>query len=177
MLFKFYCKILINYFQECIIKLVIRGERGMRVKLRVESNAHVFKVLLVVLLITTSLIVALMLTSCDGTEQTGINGNNGGTGSTTLGERNALRQAQNYLRVMAFSREGLIDQLQYEGYSLSESTYAVNNCGANWYEQAAKKAREYLNIMPFSKQELIEQLEYEKFTHEQAVYGVEAVGY
>lgn len=149
----------------------------MKIKVNAESYRQTIKVLFVVLLIATSLIVALILTSCDGTEQTGINGNSGGTGSTTLGERNALRQAQNYLRVMAFSREGLIGQLQYEGYSLSESTYAVDNCGANWYEQAAKKAREYLNVMPFSKQELIEQLEYEKFTHEQAVYGVEAVGY
>ena len=97
--------------------------------------------------------------------------------SGTIGELNALASAKNYLRAMAFSREGLINQLEYEGYSTSEATFAVNNCGADWYEQAAKCAKNYLRTMSFSRQGLIEQLEYEGFTHEQAVYGVEAAGY
>lgn len=74
---------------------------------------------------------------------------------------------------MAFSYSGLIEQLEYEGYSTEEATYAVDNCGADWKEQAAKKAEEYLNSMSFSKSGLIEQLEYEGFTHEQAVYGAD----
>lgn len=97
--------------------------------------------------------------------------------TATLGELNALRQAKNYLNIMSFSYQGLIDQLEFEGYTSSEATYAVDNCGADWYQQAAKKAKEYLDIMPFSKQELIKQLEFEKFTHDQAVYGAEANGY
>ena len=74
---------------------------------------------------------------------------------------------------MAFSYSGLIEQLEYEGYSTEEATYAVDNCGADWKEQAAKKAEEYLKSMSFSKSGLIEQLEYEGFTHEQAVYGAD----
>ena len=55
--------------------------------------------------------------------------------------------------------------------------YAVDNCGADWNEQAAKKAKDYMDIFSFSKEELIKQLEYEGFTYEQAVYGAAAVGY
>lgn len=99
------------------------------------------------------------------------------TSSATLGERNALSKARDYLDVMTFSYTGLIDQLEYEGYSYSEAVYGADHCGADWYEQAALKAAEYLDLMAFSRQGLIEQLEYEGFTYEQAVYGVEQNGY
>ncbi len=89
------------------------------------------------------------------------------------GKKNALAQANSYLNAMAFSYTGLREQLEYEGYSTEEATYAVDNCGAHWSEQAVRKAEEYLKSMPFSKSSLIEQLEYEGFTHEQAVYGAD----
>lgn len=97
--------------------------------------------------------------------------------TVTMGERNALGKAKEYLDVIAFSYSGLIEQLEYNGFSKEEATYGADNCGADWNEQAAKKATEYLNVMSFSKSGLIEQLEYNGFTHDQAVYGVEAVGY
>lgn len=92
--------------------------------------------------------------------------------TSTFGEKNALASACEYLEVSAFSREGLIEQLEYEGYTLSEATYGVDNCGADWYYQAYRMATEYLEFMSFSKKELIEQLEYEGFTSQQAEYGV-----
>lgn len=92
---------------------------------------------------------------------------------TTSGMRNALKSAKNYLSVMAFSYSGLVEQLEYEGYSSSEATYAADNCGADWYEQAVKSAKQYLDVMAFSRSGLIEQLEYEGYTHDQAVYGVD----
>lgn len=95
----------------------------------------------------------------------------------TLGMKNALGKAKLYLEVMAFSYSGLIEQLEYEGYSTFEATYGVGNCGADWNEQAVKKAETYLDVMNFSKSGLIEQLEYDGFTHEQAVYAAESVGY
>jgi len=95
----------------------------------------------------------------------------------TMGERNALDKAHDYLRVSAFSREGLIEQLEYSGFSHNESVYAVDNCGANWNEQAALKAASYLRISSFSRTGLIDQLMYSGFTRNQATYGVEAVGY
>ena len=95
----------------------------------------------------------------------------------TTGQKNALRSAKDYLRVMAFSYTGLIEQLEYEGYSHDEAVYGVDNCGADWFEQAALSAKEYLEVMSFSRTGLIEQLQYEGFTYDQAVYGVEQNGY
>ena len=99
------------------------------------------------------------------------------TTNITMGQQNALRSALQYLNTMAFSKSGLIDQLEYEGYSTEEATYAVENCGADWNEQAAKSAQNYINTMSFSRSGLIDQLIYEGFTQEQAEYGVSAVGY
>lgn len=99
------------------------------------------------------------------------------TSNITAGQSNVLASAKLYLETMPFSYTGLIDQLVYEGYSTEDATYAADNCGADWNEQAAKSAKNYLDIMPFSRDGLIEQLEFEGYTHEQAVYGVEQNGY
>ena len=89
----------------------------------------------------------------------------------------AVKSAQSYLKYSAFSYTGLISQLEYEGYSTEDATFAADNCGADWAEQAAKSAKEYLDYSSFSRDGLIDQLEYEGFTHDQAVYGVEQNGY
>lgn len=99
------------------------------------------------------------------------------SGTETMGQSNALKKANSYLSMMAFSRSGLIKQLEFEKFSTEDATYAVDNCGADWNEQAAKKAKSYLDMTAFSKDSLIKQLEFEGFTHEQAVYGAEANGY
>lgn len=93
--------------------------------------------------------------------------------SVSAGKRNALKSAKNYLSVMPFSYSGLVEQLEYEGYSNSEATYAADNCGADWYEQAVKSAKQYLDVMAFSRSGLIDQLEYEGYTHDQSIYGVD----
>lgn len=95
----------------------------------------------------------------------------------TVGQSNALKQAKRYLDVMPFSYEGLIEQLEYEGYSYTEAVYGADQCGADWYDQAARAARNYLEIMPFSRSGLIDQLEYDGYTYDQAVYGVTQNGY
>lgn len=95
----------------------------------------------------------------------------------TMGQKNALGSVESYLSFMAFSRSGLIEQLEYEGYSTEDATFAADHCGADWNEQAAKSAQSYLDTMSFSRQGLIDQLLYEGFTQEQAEYGVTAVGY
>lgn len=94
------------------------------------------------------------------------------TTSVSVSKQNALKSAKSYLSFSAFSRKGLIEQLEYEKYSTEDATYAVDNCGANWNEQALKSAKSYLNFSSFSHDGLVEQLEYEGFTHEQAEYGV-----
>lgn len=99
------------------------------------------------------------------------------TDSTTLGERNALDKAYDYLSFTAFSYKGLIEQLEYEGFSHDEAIYGVDHCGADWNEQAALKAAQYLEYSSFSRSGLIDQLEFEGFTTEQVEYGVAQVGF
>ena len=99
------------------------------------------------------------------------------TNNATTGEKNALAKALEYLDFTSFSYSGLIDQLEYEGFSSSEAAYGADHCGADWYEQAAKKAKEYLEFTSFSRQGLIDQLKYEGFTDEQAEYGARQNGY
>lgn len=96
--------------------------------------------------------------------------------NVTMGMKNALASALSYLRYSAFSHDGLIGQLEYEGYSTDEATYAADNCGANWDEQALASAKDYLRYSAFSYTGLIEQLEYEKFTKSQATYGADNCG-
>ena len=96
--------------------------------------------------------------------------------SATLSQKNALRKAESYLEYTAFSRKGLIHQLEYEKFSTSDATWAVDHVEVNWNEQAAKKAKSYLDYTAFSRDGLIHQLEFEGFTHSQAVYGVNKVG-
>jgi len=94
----------------------------------------------------------------------------------TVSQKNALAKAKDYLNYSAFSHDGLVEQLEYEQFSHSDSIYGADNCGANWNEQAAKKAESYMEYSAFSRGSLIEQLLYEKFTQAQAEYGVDSVG-
>lgn len=95
----------------------------------------------------------------------------------TLGERQAIRAAQNYIDFKAFSKSGLIEQLEFEGYSRTEAEYGVENITVDWNEQAALSAQAYLEYSNFSRSGLIEQLKFEGFTTAQAQYGATAVGY
>ena len=94
----------------------------------------------------------------------------------TAGQRNARRSAESYLDVSAFSRSGLIKQLEFEGFSMDDATYAVDVVEVDWNEQAAKSAASYLDVSSFSRSGLIKQLEFEGFTREQAEYGVSTTG-
>lgn len=94
----------------------------------------------------------------------------------TVSQGNALDQASSYLSYTAFSRTGLIDQLEYEGYTNDDATFAVDHVTVDWMVQAEKKAASYLDYTSFSRSGLIDQLEYEGFTSEQAEHGVDSVG-
>lgn len=94
----------------------------------------------------------------------------------TREQENAIRSADDYLSFSSFSKTGLIEQLEFEGYSKEDATFAVNNLRVNWKEQAAKSAEDYLEYSGFSRSGLIEQLEFEGFTREQAEYGVTQAG-
>ena len=95
---------------------------------------------------------------------------------TTVDEDNALEQALSYLRTSSFSYTGLIEQLEYHGYTHDEAVYAADNCGANWYEQSLKATQSYLRTSAFSYNSLVEQLEFAGYSHDEAVYGADNCG-
>jgi hypothetical protein len=94
----------------------------------------------------------------------------------TVAQENALESAESYLDYTAFSRTGLIEQLEYEQYDTADATWAVDQLDVDWNEQAALSAQSYLDYSSFSRQGLIDQLVYEGFTADQATYGVNQVG-
>lgn len=94
----------------------------------------------------------------------------------TAAEENAIASAADYLDYTAFSRQGLIDQLKYEGFSETDATFGVDHNRTNWNVQAAASAKDYLDMTSFSRQGLIDQLVYEGFTPAQATYGVNQTG-
>ena len=95
----------------------------------------------------------------------------------SIGEKNAVEKAESYLKIMDFSKEGLKEQLEFEGFTPEEIEYAVNNCKVDWFEEAAGKADTYLDTMSFSRDGLYNQLEFEGFTPEEIEYALTAVGY
>ncbi|SCX56329.1 Host cell surface-exposed lipoprotein [Klenkia marina] len=98
------------------------------------------------------------------------------TPELTAGQQNAQRKAQDYLSFTAFSRSSLIDQLEYEGFSVEDATFAVDTITVDWNQQAAEKAEEYLSFTSFSRSGLVDQLVFEGFTAEQAEFGVSQTG-
>lgn len=90
----------------------------------------------------------------------------------TAGMQNAIDSAESYLDYTAFSRTGLINQLEFEDYSTDDATFAVDYLDVDWNEQAVKSAENYLSFSSFSRQGLVDQLVFEGFTYEQADYGV-----
>lgn len=71
----------------------------------------------------------------------------------------------------AFSRQSLIEQLEYEEFSRADAEYAVDSLDVDWSEQAVKSAESYLEYSSFSLSGLIDQLVYEGFTQSQAEHG------
>ena len=96
--------------------------------------------------------------------------------AVTTGERNALASAQTYLSVMNFSYQGIIDMLEYEGYSETECKYAADNCGADWNGMAANEAKKLIDGGVTTKEEIVDQLIFKGYTYQQAVHGAEANG-
>ncbi|HJX78320.1 Ltp family lipoprotein [Glutamicibacter sp.] len=94
----------------------------------------------------------------------------------TLSQQNALSKASDYLDYTAFSKTGLINQLEFEGFSNGDATWAVERVSVDWNEQAALKAADYLDYTSFSKSGLTDQLIYEGYTKKQAAYGVSTTG-
>lgn len=95
----------------------------------------------------------------------------------TLSQQNARESGESYLYSGNFSRQSLIKQLKYEGFSTRDATYAVDALDPDWKIEAAESAQSYLDTGSFSRSGLIAQLRYEGFTPQQAEYGVRQAGF
>lgn len=93
------------------------------------------------------------------------------TPNETTAQQSAVQKAKEYLKVLNFSRQGLIEQLVFEGFSVEDSTYGADNSGADWKQQAEEKAKSYMNLFNYSHSGLVDQLKFEGFTEEQALHG------
>lgn len=97
---------------------------------------------------------------------------------TPLSQQQAVQAAKQYLSLGGgISRKGLIDQLEYDGFSTEDATYAVGNVTVDWNAQAAASARQYLSLGGgISRKGLYDQLIYDGYTPAQAQYGVSTTG-
>lgn len=101
----------------------------------------------------------------------------------TLGQENALKQAQNYVDVMPFSKAALYGQLtsEYGGqFDEADAQFAVDNVTADWNAEAAESAKAYMDAMAMSRDALYDQLVSEyggQFTPDEANAGIAAAGY
>ena len=103
----------------------------------------------------------------------------------------AEQTAQSYLDSGGFSREGLIDQLVFEGFTRSQAEHGVKavyqsggestaqdsgeSASTTGQEQAVETAQSYLDMGGFSRTGLIEQLGFEGFSKAEAKYAVDHI--
>jgi uncharacterized protein YecT (DUF1311 family) len=104
------------------------------------------------------------------------------TQNLTGPQKNAVRAAQSYLSISAFSRDGLIEQLSSQagnGFNINDATKAVDSLNVDWNQEAVKSAKQYLQLMGFSCSGLVQQLSSRagaKFTEQQATFGAQRAG-
>lgn len=89
----------------------------------------------------------------------------------------ALEEAGDCLRYTAYSYEGLIEELvEYHNFTESAATYAADNCGADWNEQAVQAAKSKLKYGNYSLEGMKDELVRDDFSKEEAAYGAENCG-
>ncbi len=85
----------------------------------------------------------------------------------------ALKSATNYIKIMAFSEQGLRGQLEFEGFDSDQIDYAIDNLEVDWNEEAVQSATSYSDTLNMSSTAIYDQLIFEGFTAEQAQYGID----
>lgn len=98
------------------------------------------------------------------------------TAAATENQQKALDKANEYVDTLPLSRDGLIKQLEYDGYTTDVATYAADNCSANWNKEAKEMAEQYMDSTTYTYKDMVQQLETEGFTKDQAKFGAKAVG-
>lgn len=89
----------------------------------------------------------------------------------------ALDMAQYYLQEGGFSRDSLKDWLGYDDFSQENIQYAVDNCYADWKEEALQKAQDLVDeeSSGYSKEGLIDTLSGYGFADDEVSYAMDRV--
>ena len=98
------------------------------------------------------------------------------TAAATENQQKALDKANEYVDTLPLSHDGLIKQLEYDGYTTDVATYAADNCSVNWNKEAKEMAEQYMDSTTYTYKDMVQQLEAEGFTKKQAKFGAKAVG-
>ena len=98
------------------------------------------------------------------------------TAAATENQQKALDKANEYVDTLPLSHDGLIKQLEYDGYTTDVATYAADNCSANWNKEAKEMAEQYMDSTTYTYKDMVQQLETEGFTKDRAKFGAKAVG-
>lgn len=96
--------------------------------------------------------------------------------AATENQQKALDKANEYIDTLALSHDGLIKQLEYDGYATDVATYAADNCSANWNKEAKEMAEQYMESTSYTYKSMVQQLEADGFTKDQAKFGAKAAG-
>ena len=97
----------------------------------------------------------------------------------TTEQKNALKKAESYAKLMHMSKKGIYDQLisEYgEGFDKESAQYAIDNLEWDWNANALEKAKSYRDTLHMSKKAIYDQLisEYgEQFTKSEAQYAID----
>jgi hypothetical protein len=94
----------------------------------------------------------------------------------SVAQQNAKGTAEDYLDYSGFSKKGLIEQLEFEGYKAKDITAALATMKVDWNAEAAESAKAYVDYSHFSRSGLIEQLKFEGYSSKQAAHGADSVG-
>ena len=97
----------------------------------------------------------------------------------TTEQKNALKKAESYAKLMHMSKKGIYDQLisaYGEGFDKESAQYAIDNLEWDWNANALEKAKSYRDTLHMSKKAIYDQLisEYgEQFTKSEAQYAID----
>lgn len=90
----------------------------------------------------------------------------------------ALNAARSYLLAAPYSRQAMVQQLEFEGFSATQVAYAMGHLDVSWKEQAARAAKSYVagfGRAYWTGKQLYAQLCLDGFTGSEASHGVDSV--
>lgn len=91
-------------------------------------------------------------------------------------KQNATQIVSQWLEEDALSRDLIIYELMADGFSDEAASYAADNSGANWYDQAMRAAEDYLSEGQHTWEETEKMLQQKHFTYAQILHVQEQIG-